>query len=139
MPQAYTLTGPCQFELRECELPDLGPHDVCLQSMISGISHGTELNLYRGRAPFASKHFDEAHRLESDRFWPVECRWHDHPALPVRPNAAGFSVNRRVPGAGDLSSTDLSRRLGHYYRFCILSRGHLQRGWQLFEANLPGN
>lgn len=63
MPQAYTLTGPRQFELRAYELPDLGPHDVRLQSLISGISHGTELNLYRGGSPFASKHFDGAHRL----------------------------------------------------------------------------
>lgn len=34
MPQAYTLTGPRQFELRAYEFPELGPHDVRLQSLI---------------------------------------------------------------------------------------------------------
>jgi len=44
-------------------LPPLGPRDVLLQAVLSGISHGTEMNLYRGTAPFAVKHFDREHRL----------------------------------------------------------------------------
>ena len=63
MPYAYTLVGPKELEPREYQDPPLGPRDVRLQGIISGISHGTEMNLYRGIAPFAVKHFDGEHRL----------------------------------------------------------------------------
>ena len=63
MPLAYSLVAPRTLELQEYEDPPLGPRDVRLQSIISGISHGTELNLYRGTSPFAEKHFDREHRL----------------------------------------------------------------------------
>lgn len=63
MPQAYILVAPRSLALREYEDPPLGPRDVRLQSLLSGISHGTEMNLYRGTAPFAEKHFDGEHRL----------------------------------------------------------------------------
>ena len=63
MPQAYSLVAPRTLELRQYEEPPLGLRDVRLQSVISGISHGTELNLYRGSSPFAQKHFDRLHRL----------------------------------------------------------------------------
>jgi len=63
MPYVYTLVGPKNLERREYEDPPLGPRDVRLQGVISGISHGTEMNLYRGIAPFAVKHFDGEHRL----------------------------------------------------------------------------
>lgn len=63
MPQAYVLVAPRCLALREYEEPPLGPRDVRLQSLLSGISHGTEMNLYRGTAPFAEKHFDGEHRL----------------------------------------------------------------------------
>jgi 2-desacetyl-2-hydroxyethyl bacteriochlorophyllide A dehydrogenase len=64
MPHAYMLTAPRTLELREYQDPaELGPREVRLQSVLSGISHGTEMNLYRGTAPFAEKHFDGQHRL----------------------------------------------------------------------------
>jgi len=63
MPFAYCLVGPRKMELREYQDPPLGPRDVRLQSIISGISHGTEMNLYRGTSPFANKYFDREHRL----------------------------------------------------------------------------
>ncbi len=63
MPFAYDLTGPRTLTKAEYEDAALGPRDVRLQSVISGISHGTELNLYRGTSPFAEKHMDPEHRL----------------------------------------------------------------------------
>lgn len=63
MPQAYVLVEPRKLELREYKDGPLGPRDVRLASVLSGISHGTEMNLYRGTAPFAEKHFDREHRL----------------------------------------------------------------------------
>jgi len=63
MPERYMLVAPRTFALRPYEDPPLGPRDVRLKSVLSGISHGTELNLYRGTSPFAQKHFDGEHRL----------------------------------------------------------------------------
>lgn len=63
MSQAYTLVGPRILELCEYQDPPLQPRDVRLKGVISGISHGTEMNLYRGTSPFAQKHFDREHRL----------------------------------------------------------------------------
>lgn len=46
-----TLTGPKQIEVRDTKLsaPDTG--EVLLQTLFSGISAGTEMNVYRGSAP----------------------------------------------------------------------------------------
>ncbi|MBM3188654.1 MAG: zinc-binding dehydrogenase [Chloroflexi bacterium] len=63
MPQEYVLVAPRTLELRDYPERPLGPRDVRLESLLSGISHGTEMNLYRGTAPFAEKHFDGEHRL----------------------------------------------------------------------------
>lgn len=63
MPSAFSLVGPRQLELSEYDDPPLGPRDVLIEGVLSGISHGTEMNLYRGTAPFAEKHFDGEHRL----------------------------------------------------------------------------
>ena len=94
MPQGYVLVGPGTWELREYEDPQLGPRDVRLRSILSGISHGTEMNLYRGTAPFAEKHFDREHRL----FMPNE-----KPGF--RPVRLGYEMASRVVGVGDQVSS----------------------------------
>ncbi len=89
MPNAYVLVGPRTLELREYELPPLGPRDVRLCSLVSGISHGTELNLWRGTAPFSEKRFDGERRL----FVPTgERAW-----LPVQ---LGYELVSRVTEVG---------------------------------------
>lgn len=45
------FTSPFNVELREEELPDLGPGEVQVRTICSMISAGTELLLYRGEAP----------------------------------------------------------------------------------------
>ena len=62
MPRSYVLVGPRRLELREYQDPPLGPRDVHLRSVMSGISHGTEMEIYRGTAPY-NRHFDVLHRL----------------------------------------------------------------------------
>jgi 2-desacetyl-2-hydroxyethyl bacteriochlorophyllide A dehydrogenase len=42
---------------------ELQPGQARLRSVVSGISHGTELNLYRGTSPFHDKDFDREARL----------------------------------------------------------------------------
>jgi threonine dehydrogenase-like Zn-dependent dehydrogenase len=43
--------------------PDLGPDDVEITTLYSGISAGTELSYYRGSNPYFGKHWDAGQRL----------------------------------------------------------------------------
>jgi 2-desacetyl-2-hydroxyethyl bacteriochlorophyllide A dehydrogenase len=45
------LPGPRQVELRREPLPPLGPTDVRVRALVSGLSHGTEMLVYRGQVP----------------------------------------------------------------------------------------
>jgi len=63
MPRALYLVAPRTLEFHDYDLAPLGPRDVRLQSVLSGISHGTELNLYRGTSPFVDKRFDPNSRM----------------------------------------------------------------------------
>ena len=58
MPRTLVLAGPRQLELSDHPSRALGPGEVRLRSRLSGISHGTELSLYRGTSAFADKVFD---------------------------------------------------------------------------------
>lgn len=89
MPARYVLVAPRTLALRSYEDPPLGPRDVRLQSVLSGISHGTEMNLYRGTSPFAEKHFDGDHRL----FMPNE-------QAGFRESGLGYELVSRVVEVG---------------------------------------
>jgi 2-desacetyl-2-hydroxyethyl bacteriochlorophyllide A dehydrogenase len=52
------LEGPRTLRLRDEEAPDLAPREIRVRALVSGISHGTELNLYRGTSAFADRFFD---------------------------------------------------------------------------------
>jgi 2-desacetyl-2-hydroxyethyl bacteriochlorophyllide A dehydrogenase len=56
--RALVLDGPRTLRLRDEEPPLVGPRDVRIRALVSGISHGTELNLYRGSSAFADRVFD---------------------------------------------------------------------------------
>lgn len=66
MPKALILIGPRNLILEPYEDAPLKAGEVRAQAIASGISHGTELNLYRGSAPFHSKRFDADLRLFVD-------------------------------------------------------------------------
>jgi len=68
MPKEFVVTSPRTITFRDYEEPPLTSDQVRIQSVLSGISHGTELNLYRGTAPFYNKRFDPRYRL----FLPAE-------------------------------------------------------------------
>lgn len=63
MPRKLLLTAPRQIDLVAYEDPPLQPDQVRARGLLSGISHGTELNLYRGTSPFTDKRFDPDLRL----------------------------------------------------------------------------
>jgi threonine dehydrogenase-like Zn-dependent dehydrogenase len=63
MPSELLLTGPRTIALSPYDEPPLPPEHVRAEAIVSGISHGTELALYRGSSPFAGKRFDPDLRL----------------------------------------------------------------------------
>ena len=58
MGRVLVLEGPRTLRLREEDAPELRPREVLVRTLVSGISHGTELNLYRGSSAFADREFD---------------------------------------------------------------------------------
>jgi 2-desacetyl-2-hydroxyethyl bacteriochlorophyllide A dehydrogenase len=67
IPRRLLLVGPRQVELRPLEVRPLRAGEARLQTLYSGISHGTELNHYRGASPFASFRFDGELRVFRSR------------------------------------------------------------------------
>ena len=57
------FTAPRELDYLTRQLPDPGPDDVLVQTLYSGISHGTEMNVYRGLAPQWKKRYDRELRL----------------------------------------------------------------------------
>lgn len=49
------FTGPKQIDFRDYEERDLKQGEVRLKTLFSGISHGTEMNMYRGTSPTIHK------------------------------------------------------------------------------------
>ena len=62
MPRALVLEGVKQLDLVEQPSNPLQPGEARLRSRLSGISHGTELSLYRGTSAFTDKVFDRGLR-----------------------------------------------------------------------------
>lgn len=55
--------GPHEAAVREVEVPLPGPGEALLRSTLSAICQGTEMNVYRGRAPHWSLSYDRERRL----------------------------------------------------------------------------
>jgi 2-desacetyl-2-hydroxyethyl bacteriochlorophyllide A dehydrogenase len=51
MPEAVWFGGPQQVEIRQEPVAPVGPDDVRVRSLVSGVSAGSELLVYRGDAP----------------------------------------------------------------------------------------
>jgi hypothetical protein len=56
--RSLVLEGPRNLRLQADEPPALRSRDVRVRAALSGISHGTELSLYRGSSAFADRVFD---------------------------------------------------------------------------------
>ena len=74
--QSLYFTGPRSLAVYGEPLPDPGPDEVVIEAIVSGISAGTELNVFRGHAPQWRQHMDIATRLfadtdEPDWKWPA--------------------------------------------------------------------
>ena len=62
MPRTLVLDGPRRLRLSDQPSRPLRRGEVRLRSLLSGISHGTELSLYRGTSAFSDKVFDRGLR-----------------------------------------------------------------------------
>lgn len=63
MPRELLVTGPRTCILADVEERAIRPDEVRATAIVSGISQGTELQLWRGTSPFGDKRFDPALRL----------------------------------------------------------------------------
>ena len=62
MPRSLVLDDPRQLRLSDQPTRGLRPGEIRLRARLSGISHGTELSLYRGTSAFTDKVFDRGLR-----------------------------------------------------------------------------
>ncbi|MBN9364296.1 MULTISPECIES: zinc-binding dehydrogenase [unclassified Devosia] len=60
------LTAVRQLAFEELSVNPLGPNEVRIRTLFSGISAGTELSQYRGTSPFMSRQWDLANRVFRD-------------------------------------------------------------------------
>ena len=124
--KSIVFEGPREIGLGESELPALGPCDVRIRTLFSGISRGTEMIFYRGEGPFHTTirdpelmlHFDAR---EKKGVYPVQFGYENvgrivEKGKEVRdlqegdivftytPHTTGFVVDTSRPGAftGDL-------------------------------------
>ena len=76
MGRVVTFEGPKEVGIREYEDPPLGPNEVRLRTLYSGISAGTEMTAYRGSNPYLAKRWEPERRLflgdEVSLEYPVE-------------------------------------------------------------------
>ena len=66
MGRVVTFEGPREVGIREYEERPLGPHEVRLRTLYSGISAGTELTAFRDSNPYLFKRWDEERHLFLD-------------------------------------------------------------------------
>ena len=85
-----TLVAPRELQVFDQELPEVGAGDVLLQTLYSGISAGTEMNVYRGSAALWRTRRD----VENGLFEPTdEPEW-------TYPMAYGYAAVSRVVETG---------------------------------------
>ena len=61
--RALVLKAPRELAFEPIEDQSLGPDEVRIRTLFSGISAGTELTQYRGTSPFMNRRWNEASRL----------------------------------------------------------------------------
>jgi threonine dehydrogenase-like Zn-dependent dehydrogenase len=66
MPYELLLTEPRSIAAHPYDEEPVASNQVRAEAIVSGISHGTELALYRGASPFDGKRFDMERRLFTD-------------------------------------------------------------------------
>jgi 2-desacetyl-2-hydroxyethyl bacteriochlorophyllide A dehydrogenase len=95
------LTAPGKLTFMPYEDPPLQSGEVRARAMVSGISHGTEMNLYTGNNPFVEQEFDKELRLFVPRKEPLAgslllgYEWVGE-VIEIGPGVSRFEVGDRV-------------------------------------------
>lgn len=114
MPREFVLVAPRQIEFQDYAEPPLGPGEVRVRSIVSGIKHGTEMALYSGTTPFLTQRFD----LECRLFLPAEepvlyphhlGSWLAGEVVEVGEGVTRFQVGDRVHGGLPHRPTNVAR------------------------------
>lgn len=112
MPSVVRFTSPRHAEVVQEELAPLGPDEVRLRTLYSGISAGTELTAYRGSNPYLTKKWEPSARLFVDGStsfaYPVDGWGYEEvgEVVEVGPEAHGVRRGDRVWGTwGHRAST----------------------------------
>ncbi|MCC6315707.1 MAG: zinc-binding alcohol dehydrogenase, partial [Thermomicrobiales bacterium] len=106
-----TITGPRELGFITRPLPDVGPDQALVRTCFSGVSHGTEMNVYRGYAPQWRKHYDRDTRLfrptteEELAHVPERGYWTAADRSWNYPLAYGYANVGRVLATGDAVDT----------------------------------
>lgn len=113
--QSLYFTGPRDLAIRDEPLAAPGAGEVMVEALVSGISAGTELNVFRGHAPQWRQRMDRDTRLfhsgaGSDWTWPARYGY----ALVGRVGAIG-------PGVSKLAIGDLVFTYSPHGRHAIVS------------------
>lgn len=70
MPTELVFTAPRQVAFRDYKLAaNLAPREIRVRTLYSGISHGTEMNVYRGTAPQFSKTLEDGLYSDGPASW----------------------------------------------------------------------
>lgn len=104
-PRTLVLTGPRELAFEDRPLAPLGPGEVRVQTLFSGISAGTELTQYRGTNPFMDRRFDDERRLfvpDSTPSWPYPVRTLGYEevgeVVEIAPDVCGVPLGAQVYG-----------------------------------------
>jgi 2-desacetyl-2-hydroxyethyl bacteriochlorophyllide A dehydrogenase len=97
--KVVVITGPRHVEVQEQPVRDPEPHEVLIRTEVSGISAGTEMNVYRGFAPQWRRRED----LTTGLFAPAETADFTYPLIYGYANVgvvqeAGGAVTGVAPG-----------------------------------------
>ncbi|UCC52487.1 MAG: zinc-binding dehydrogenase [Anaerolineaceae bacterium] len=101
MPIELQLTAPGKLSFMPYEDPPLQSGEVRARAIVSGISHGTEMNLFTGNNPFVEKEFDRELRLFVPRTEPLAdalllgYEWVGE-VMEIGPDVSRFEVGDRV-------------------------------------------
>ena len=140
MARALVLEGPRKLRLWDADAPPLKPRDIRIRALFSGVSHGTELSLYRGTSSFTEQVFDrELHafvRPDPPRpTYPAQLGYGmvgvvEEVGSDVEVPAVGELVHAGVPH-GDEAVLDVDRAAGATYPLVRLPAGD-PPPWSLF-------
>ncbi len=101
MPLELQLPAPGELAFVSYDDPPLQPGEVRAQAIMSGVSHGTEMNLFTGNNPFVEQEFDHDLRLFVPRQAPLPdsislgYEWVGE-VIDIAPDVSRFKVGDRI-------------------------------------------